>query len=317
MTDAEPVLVHDGHAHVASADFIPRAFFADVAANMCRRLQAETGSADPDRVLDALIAQHQDHHADRFVAEMDAAGVARAVLLIPDFGLRMDGTPPMSEMVRRHHEIRLRHPGRFWVYAGVDPRRGPAGVEDFVDTLDRYGCDGIKLYPPCGYSPSDDGMFPYYDICRERGLPVFVHTGPTAGSLAFEPAHPLGIDRAAREFPTVAFVLGHGGVTHVDVCAYLAAYRPNVYIDIGGFAGAAFPGGWPAHLNRLFRLGLNHKIIFGTDAPLNRMSGGLKRLVAEVVHGPVVFDGVRRRERDMILSGNLLRVLASATVGAA
>ena len=307
--------VYDGHCHVASTRFIPTGFLTDVAANMYQRLVAEGIPADRGRLLDALLAQNRDHQADDLVREMDAAGVARAVLMVPDFGLRLDCELDPAEVALRHHDIRLRHPGRFWVFIGVDPRRGPAGVDAFDSVLHEYGFDGLKLYPPCGYSPSDRGLYPYYEVCRDRSLPVFVHTGPTAASLDFEPAHPLAVDQAARDFPAVTFILGHGGVTHVETAGYLAAYRHNIYLDLGGFAGATFPGGWPRHLNQLFHLGLNHKIIFGTDWPLNRMSGGLTRLVTEVVAGSQVFAGVRRRDRDLILSGNLTTVLAAQPAG--
>jgi predicted TIM-barrel fold metal-dependent hydrolase len=308
--DAARPVVYDGHCHVPSTRFIPRRFVEDVAENMHRRLSAEGIGQDAARWADALLAQNQDHNADRLVAEMDAAGVARSVLLVPDFSARMDCELPLAEMARLHHEIRLRHPGRFWVYIGADPRRGEAGVSAFERMVVDYGFDGLKLYPPCGYSPSDPRLYPYYEVCRDRQLPVFVHTGPTARTLDFEPAHPLALDQAARDFPGVNFVIGHGGVTHIEVSAYLADYRPNVYVDIGGFAGTAHPGGWAAHLNRLFRLGINHKIIFGTDWPLNRMSGGLKRLVATLVEERGALDGVRQREQRLILSGNLVRVLA-------
>jgi predicted TIM-barrel fold metal-dependent hydrolase len=302
-------MIYDGHCHVASTDFIPERFIEDVVANVSRRLAAEGVATRPERLMEMYLAQHQDHQADRLIQDMDDSGVARAVLMVPDFGLRMDCPLTMPEMARLHHEIRTRHPGRFWVYIGVDPRRGEQGVAELESMLDAYAFEGIKLYPPCGYSPSDRGLYPYYEVCAARGLVVFTHTGPTAASLDFEPAHPLLIDQAARDFPSVPFVLGHGGVTHTDVGAYLAAHRPNVYLDLGGFAGAALPGGWPAHLNRLFRLGLNHKILFGTDWPLNRLSGGMKRLVDEVVNGEVAFAGVRRRERALILGKNLSRLL--------
>ncbi|MEV8633628.1 amidohydrolase family protein [Streptosporangium sp. NPDC051023] len=308
-SEAAPVPIYDGHCHVASTDFIPTEFIEDVVGNVHRRLEAEGVAPRRSRLVDAYVAQHQDHHADQLVKEMDASGVGRAVLLVPDFTLRMTAPLSIEEMARRHHEIRLRHPGRFWVYLGVDPRRGPEGVDVFERLVGTYGFDGLKLYPPCGYSPSDRALYPYYEVCAALSLPVFLHTGPTAGSLDFAPAHPLNVDQAARDFPLVDFVLGHGGVTHVDVAAYLAAFRRNVYLDIGGFAGAATPGGWPAHLRHLFRLGLNHKIIFGTDWPLNRMSGGLGRLIEEVVHGPQVLAGLPHRERALILHRNLLRVL--------
>ncbi|MFC4502412.1 MULTISPECIES: amidohydrolase family protein [Streptomyces] len=305
--------LYDGHCHVASTRFIPGRFVEDVAGNVHQALAAHGPAPSAGRIAQGYAGRHQDHLADGLVAEMDAAGVRRAVLLVPDFALRLPGSPPPQETARLHHGIRLRHPGRFWVYIGVDPRRGPEGVRDFEEQVERYGLDGVKLYPPCGYSPSDPGLYPYYEICAARSLPVFVHTGPTAASLDYESAHPLLIDRAARDFPTVPFVLGHAGLTHVETAGYLAAYRPNVYLDIGGFASTPTLRDWPDHLNRLFRLGLNHKIIFGTDWPLGRMAGGLKRLVDEVVHGPAVFAGVPRTERDLVLGGNLLRVLAPAS----
>lgn len=301
--------VYDAHCHVASTDFIPQRFVEGVVGNVHRRLQSQGAEIPVSRLLDGYVAQHQDHDADRLVAEMDEAGVDRAVLLVPDLTLRMKCPLSLEEMAERHHRIRLRHPGRFWVFVGVDPRRGPKGAELLDRMVDDYGFEGIKLYPPCGYSPSDEGLYPYYEVCAARSMPVFLHTGPTASSLDFNPAHPLRIDQAARDFPTVQFILGHGGVTHVDVSAYLAAYRRNVYLDIGGFAGTSALGGWPQALNRLFRLGINHKIVFGTDWPLNRMSGGLPRLVRQVVDGGEVFAGVRPAEQALILRENLLRIL--------
>ncbi|NBE79820.1 amidohydrolase family protein [Micromonospora rubida] len=304
-------MILDGHCHVASTDFVPRAFIEDVVDSMRRRLAAVGRAPAREALVDSYLAQHQDHDADRLVAEMDAAGVARAVLLVPDFGMVMAGRLDLAAMARRHHEIRQRHPGRFWVYLGADPRRGERGAREFADLADRYAVDGLKLYPPCGYSPSDPALYPYYEECRARRMPVFVHIGPTAHSLSFPFAHPLLIDRAARDFPDLVFVLGHGGVSHVDVTAYLALHRRNVYLDTGGFAGTP-DGDWPARLNRLFRLGLNHKIIFGTDWPLNQLSGGMRRLLDRVVHGPEVFAGVPHGDRALLLGENLLRVLPPA-----
>ncbi|MGW4910904.1 amidohydrolase family protein [Streptomyces sp. NPDC004270] len=302
-------MLYDGHCHVASTRFIPRRFLEDVARNVHRRLEARGEAPSLARIVEGYVTQHQDHLADGLVAEMDMAGVDRAVLLVPDFGMRMETPLAWEDMAREHHAIRLRHPGRFRVFMGADPRRGPEGVRAFARVIDEYGFEGLKLYPPCGYSPSDERLYPYYEICAERRLPVLVHTGPTAGSLDFAPAHPLLIDRAARLFPGVDFILGHAGLTHVDEASAMAAHRPNVYLDIGGFASTPTIDDWPGHLNRLFRLGVNHKIVFGTDWPLGRMAGGLKRLVAEVLEGGRVFAGVPARERELILHGNLRRLL--------
>lgn len=305
----------DGHVHVASDRFIPRQFMTDVAANVEAVMTAHGHELRSGRALDILVEQNQDHDADRLVSEMDAAAVSQAVLLAPDFGLAMPSSLTLEEVATAHHAIRLRHPGRFFFFAGVDPRRGREGIEFFASGIDRWDIDGLKLYPPCGFSPSDRMLDPYYEICRDRGLPVFIHTGPTVRSLEFDPAHPMNVDAAAVRFPGVDFVLGHGGVTHVSTAAYLAQYRMNVHLDIGGFAGGNFAGGWEEHLRGLFHSSLNDKVLFGTDWPLNRMSGGLRRLVGRFRGADGPLAGVSGREQKLVLAGNVRRLLAKRVAG--
>lgn len=304
-----PTGIVDAHCHVSSNRYIPREFLEGIAANMAAEFDAAGRSVPANRLLAMVEEQHQDHHADRLVKEMDNAGIARAVLLIVDFGLVMESAATPEELAAAYHEIRRRHPGRFHVFMGIDPRRGREGVDLFERTVAEYGFEGLKLYPPCGFSPSDPILDPYYEICRYRGLPVFLHTGPTVRSLDFRVAHPIEVDGAARRFPGVNFVLGHGGVSHVPTCAYLAQYRENVYLDIGGFAGGRYTHGWERHLRDLFRLNLNHKILFGTDWPLNRMSGGLERLLPPFHAPDGLFEGVRSRERALVMAGNICRLL--------
>lgn len=312
MTSVDQLAVVDAHCHVSSNRNIPRQFFDGMAANLASDLVARGRSVPADRLIRMVQDQHQDHDADRMVKEMDAAGIARAVLLIVDFGLVMESATP-QEMAAVHDAIRRRHPGRFHVFMGIDPRRGAEGAELFERTIAEYGFEGLKLYPPCGFSPSDPILDPYYEICQDRKLPVFLHTGPTVRALEFRPAHPIEVDGAARRFPRVNFILGHGGVSNVPTCAYLAQYRENVYIDIGGFGGGLFAGGWERHLRDLFRLGLNHKILFGTDWPLNRMSGGLGRLLTPFFAADGLFAGVRPRERALVMGGNICRLLGVAS----
>jgi uncharacterized protein len=307
-----PPSVIDAHCHLSSNRYIPRRFLEGIAANMAAEFAARGQSVPAGRLMRMVEEQHQDHDADRLVKEMDTAGIARAVLLIVDFGLVMEPPAGPAEMAAAYDAVRRRHPGRFHVFMGIDPRRGQEGVEIFERSVAEYGFEGLKLYPPCGFSPSDPILDPYYEICRDRGLPVFVHIGPTVQALGFRPAHPLEVDGAARRFPEVNFILGHGGVSYTPTCAYLAQYRENVYIDIGGFGGGLFAGGWERHLRDLFRLRLNHKIIFGTDWPLNRMSGGLERLLPPFLAPGGLFAGVHPRERALVMAGNICRLLGTA-----
>lgn len=306
MTD-----VFDAHVNVASTYTIPEEFMRGQAENAFARLQAMGQPVTKARLTDRVMAIYQDDLADRLVGEMDAAGIDRAILLAPDFTHVADCRLDPEGLAAHHDTIRRRHPGRFEVFMGVDPRNGPDGVALFERTITDYGFRGLKLYPLCGYSPSDRALYPYYEVCAQHRVPVLCHTGPGWQALDFSFGSPLLIDGAARDFPSVDFVLAHGGVTHVDEATYLCGFRPNVYMDISGFVAVIHPDGWAAHLNTIFRTGLNHKVVFGTSWPAFKMSTSLAGIMNEF-RGDVVFDGVRPKQRAMVMSGNIGRILAKA-----
>ncbi|WP_229075527.1 amidohydrolase family protein [Actinoplanes sp. DH11] len=303
-------MIIDAHVTLASVRATPRDFLAAQAANVADRLAAYGVADRHAAVLDQLLAGYADHNGDRLVAELDEAGVDQAVLVAADYSHASPYAVPPEELARLHHDVCVRHPGRFRVMWGVDPRAGAAGVELFERCVTEYGFAGMKLYPLTGYSPSDRRLYPYFEVCAARGLPVLTHTGPGWGPLDFTLGRPLLVDDAARDFPGVDFILGHGGVTHVEEASYLCAHRPNVHLDISQFPSMLGVGGWVAHLNRLFRTGINHKILFGTCWPSFRMSASLATVVTEFTHG-TVFAGVKRREQQMIMSGNALRLFGA------
>lgn len=269
----------DGHCHVASTDFIPEDFLSDVAGTIHLRLTAYGQKTTKEKITEMVLKQNVDHLADALVKEMDAAGVVQSVLLVPDFSAAMKCKLTSYEMAAAHFKIKQRHPGRFRVFLGVNPELGQQAVDDFEAAVNDFEIEGLKLYPPCGYSPSDESLFPFYEVCKQHGLPVLSHTGPSAQRLDFRLGHPLEMEGAARTFPSVNFILAHGGVSYVRPSLELCKYRENVFVDIGGFSGGALPMGWEAHLKDLFAMGMNHKIIYGSDWPLSRMSGGMKLMI--------------------------------------
>lgn len=304
----------DSHVMLGSDLAIPRDFIEEQAANAHHRLVAFGHQVSRQRVEEQVFSLYQDHDGDRLVAEMDDAGIERAFLVAADFSqvAKCRLTPP--ELAELHDRVVRRHPGRLGVFWGVDPRAGKEGVEFFERCVREYGFSGMKLYPLNGYSPSDRRLYPYFELCAQHGLPVLSHTGPGWAQLDFTYGVPLLIDQAARDFPQVNFVLGHGGVTHVEEASYLCEHRPNVYLDISQFPNFTSADGWRGHLNRLFRTGINHKILFGTSWPTFRMSASLTAVVKEFVDGTTVFDGVRPSHRKLIMSGNVRRVIGEAAM---
>jgi len=295
----------DGHCHVASTEFIPRSFIEGMIDNALGALSAQGIRAERRKLFDLYLAKMQDPYCDELAAEMAAAGIDKAVLLLPDLTYALRDTKlTIAEMFDRHREIMTRRPSTFLVFAGVDPRWGEDGVRLFERAVTEYGFHGLKLYPPCGYSPSDRCLYPFYEICAAQRLPVLTHIGATSPVLGFELARPILIDQATRDFPTVNFILAHGSTAYEEECAMLCAFRPNLYLDVSAFEAR------PAdNLRSLFARGITHKIIFGTDWPLFRLQGDQRSFVEILLaeQGPLV--GLRPRELDRFFRGTLEQLL--------
>ena len=311
-----PPTIIDGHCHLASSRCIPRDFFVGVASNIARKISAQGMSPDLEKLTRMLVLQYDDHLADKLVTKMDQAGINKTVLLAPDFTYALESEFTMEDLASQHAQVLARHPGRFHVFFGVDPRWGQAGYDYFEKVIADHGFEGLKVYPPCGYSPSDERMFPLYETCSARGLPVLLHTGPTSPALRFDTAHPSLIDEAARKFPKVNFILAHGGVNFVEEAKLMCNYRPNVYLDISGFPAVMAPGGWRRQLVGLFAQGINHKIIFGSDWPVFSMKDDLGAMITGLFEDRGPISTLSRGDANAIMAGNIQSLLnASRSCG--
>jgi predicted TIM-barrel fold metal-dependent hydrolase len=311
-------LIIDSHCHIASLQNTPRSFIQGVIDNMEASLSARGARLDAKTLEWILHRNLQDESCDELVREMDEAGISRSVLLAADFTFALkDCRLTVEETFLKHREVLLRHPGRFEVFGGVDPRWGADGLALFERSLRDLGFRGLKVYPPCGFSPSDPMLYPFYELCQAHRVPVVVHIGPTSPALSFESANPFLIDGAARSFPRVNFILAHGGVSFVEQCVMMCRFRPNVFLDISGYENGAgdLSGGTTAVtlVRRIVSCGINHKVLFGTDWPLFRLQNAQKAFVQALLdetHG--AFCEVSAEERQWVLGGNIERLLAGA-----
>jgi predicted TIM-barrel fold metal-dependent hydrolase len=168
----------------------------------------------------------------------------------------------------------------------------------------------MKLYPPCGYSPSDPSLYPFYEICAARGLPVVVHTGGTSPALGLDTAHPVLLDRAARDFPAVNFILAHGSGSYVEQCAMMCAFRPNVFLDVSAYQSAPLD-----RLRDVFTRGISHKVIFGSDWPVFRLRGNQKSFVEALLSEAGPLRDLRARELSAFFRGTIERLLREDRAG--
>jgi uncharacterized protein len=158
-----PRKVIDAHAHIAHEDFIPRSFVDGSIDNLLAAMHARGMPLPRAKVARMYEKKMADPLCDTLVAEMDEAGITTSILLAADFTYALkDSKLTVEEGLRRHHEVKQRHPGRLEVFGGIDPRWGKDGVDLFERSLREWGFRGLKLYPPCGFSPSTGEVGPMW-----------------------------------------------------------------------------------------------------------------------------------------------------------
>jgi predicted TIM-barrel fold metal-dependent hydrolase len=191
---------------------------------------------------------------------MRAEGVDHA-LVICEYSPKATGMQPAEDLLPL-----VRHsPARFSLIANVNPHLHYPARDELARQLG-LGAIALKVHPVHGgFSPADPALYPAYQACTERGLPVVVHCGTSAfpGS-SNELADPALLIPVLRDFPGLTVVLAHGGRGWwYDAAASLALLHENVWIELSGLPPHRLPD-YYAHfdLRRLAR-----KFIFGTDWP--------------------------------------------------
>ena len=240
----------------------------------------------------------------RLDAMLDAEGVD-AALLFAEYSPGATGIQPVEDLL----PIIAHTPRRYRLVANVNPRLhtpplypGPAAEAERQLAL---GAVAVKVHPVHGAFRVDrDDMYPVYDLCAERGVPVIVHTGPSIfpGSQA-EAGDPLLMDTIAAAYPGVQFVLAHGGRGHwYAEAAQMTLARDNVWIDLAGLPPKRLPDYYAG-----FDLPtMAAKWIFGTDWPgVPGVARNVRALAAL---------GLPDDTLAAVLSGNATRVYPGLTI---
>ena len=198
---------------------------------------------------------------DEFLADLDEAGIERAVILSD-----MRTTPEqVSAFVGQA-------PDRFIGFGYVNPMDQGAG-DEVLRQRDELGLFGLKLYPTTdGYLVDDKKAFRVYEAAAGIGMPVmFHHAGMPDPSDLLKHSDPALIDIVAHSFPALKIVLAHLGYPRVDETLYVARKHRNVWCDISWPYGNVNHPSYPYMLWRdlltALNLGVLNKMVFGTDYP--------------------------------------------------
>ena len=241
----------------------------------------------------------------------DPAGMAEtyrdldvlAVIFSVDSQTATGDVPDSNDYVA---EIAARHPEQFIGFASVDPHKGEWAVQELERSVKELGLKGLKLHPiHQAFFPNDDAFRPLFDKCEELGVPVLIHSGyaaagagtPGGGGFRLKYARPIPyIDDLAADHPDLTIIMAHPAWPWVDEQVAVALHKPNVYIDLSGWA----PRYIPRELIREANTRLQDKVLFGSDYPYMPPSRWLQE-----------FEGLEMRDgpRQKILLDNAKRVL--------
>ena len=182
-------------------------------------------------------------------------------LVLSEYSPKATGVQPIEDLL----PLVEHDPARVRPIANLNPHLHHP-VRDELERQLGLGAVACKIHPVHGgFAANDRQLYPAYEICRSRGVPVVVHCGTSSfpgSSNAL--ADPVLLDDVLRDFPGMNVVLAHGGRGWwYDAAAFLALANDTVWIELSGLPPSRLPGYYAKYdLARLSR-----RFIFGTDWP--------------------------------------------------
>ncbi|MFQ5569379.1 MAG: amidohydrolase family protein [Rhodothermales bacterium] len=194
------------------------------------------------------------------------------------------------------HALTQRYPDDVIGYATIDPKKSDDVAADIHRCHEVYGFSGLKPYNPRVGLPYNAPLYdPWYEKGNDIGGFVKLHQTAIGDTYLDEVA-----DIAAR-YPNMNYLLAHSAWTW-DVARERADFvreRPNVYLDL------TFTSVLHGVVEFFVEEGLVDKVLFCTDAP---MRDPIPQF------GWVAYSRLSDADKEKILGGNMLRVLAHAGV---
>lgn len=238
------------------------------------------------RILDAVCVIGDSGHGGTvprsLLEQMRQNGVERAVLVPDDLMTAVDNEEGNRFVLRALEQ----NPGAFLGFAVANPWFGKRAEKWLRAALDAGLCGVYFKSTVQGFMADDEMLRPFLELCDERGVPAYFHTGTPVGAL------PFGVLAQARRFPGLNFILGHMGANDYVGDAFAAVnLSENVYLETS------------LNLTTLIRTAANlrpDRVIYGSGSPRSSMAFELKK-IGEAVQSEQALE--------MILHGNLERIL--------
>jgi predicted TIM-barrel fold metal-dependent hydrolase len=294
--------MNDAHVH-----FFSDHFFATLGRQ--RNPESPQSASDVVSALGWEAPGTPEQLADRWVKELDRAGVGRAAIIASVPG---DGASVGRGVAR--------HPSRFVGFFMVDPTAPDAPMQ-VQRLLEDAGLRAICLFPAMQrYSLHDQRVSDIVKIAANRsGTAVFVHCGALsvgvrkklglASRFDVRYGNPLDLHALAADYPAVPFIVPHFGAGMFREALLVADLATNVYLDTSS------TNRWIAYhhgltLPDVFRRTLDvvgpERVLFGSDSSF--FPRGWNRAVYDAQVSALDAAGVTDADRHRIFTGNFDRL---------
>lgn len=172
---------------------------------------------------------------EKFIADMNEAGVDKAVLLPVDFERTLGHV--ISDEYTYQNWVK-KHPDKFISFSGVDPidragRTNRKALKNFEKAIKEYGFIGLKLLPAYQqYAANDRRIYPFYEKALEFGVPVMLHMGitPTPNAPA-RFSKPEQLEDIVMDFPGLKLIAAHLAKPWTEELFVLMVKYGNIYTD--------------------------------------------------------------------------------------
>ena len=165
------------------------------------------------------------------------------------------------------------------------------------------GLKGVKLHTHVQAVAADDArLFPVYELCQQRGLPVVIHAGrePKSDALPVDTYAICDAGRVARVltmFPRLKLCVPHLGADEFAEYAALVAKHDNLWLDTTMMLGEFFQGSALQGDAMTWVRARPDRVMYGTDFPNSPYAWD-----REVRH--IARAGLRDADLELLLAGN-------------
>jgi predicted TIM-barrel fold metal-dependent hydrolase len=242
----------------------------------------------------SLEALNQTHYVKELFFDSDT--VMAIISGVPSSSYQDDNILPPDKMVKTRNDINAwANSQRMLSHGLLRPNFGAAEFEEMERQNKVLKINSWKMYPGAEINKGawwlDDEKvaYPFWERSRKLGIKnLCIHKGLPLGLFNEEHCHPRDVEKAAKDFPDLNFIIYHSGFNpaakRTEEQAGNPQYIPwvsdlmdsvkrsslkNVYFELGStwnFTSGGRPEVAMHLLGQLLNMGMENNIIWGTDS---------------------------------------------------